>query len=789
MEVIVAKNRGFCAGVKRAVDTALSVPPENTYVLGELIHNPEIVKKIAERGIVTVSAPEEVPEGASLLIRSHGAGREIYESCERRGIRIIDCTCPFVRRTQEIVSRAGEEHKTIIIAGEPDHPEVKGLAGQCKGSIYVFSSEEADFSRFRGKEVVLVSQTTFSEQRFLKIAKNLKNVYPKTLEIFRTICYTTVCRQKEAEKLAGICDAVLVIGGKNSSNTAKLSEIASAKGKPVFRLSGADDFKYENIENFKRVGIIAGASTPDWQTQEVLFKMAENNAEVQETTELVDETPETEEVAAAEETPETETQVAAPAEAAAEETSAPEAQAAAPAEAAAEETSAPEAQAAAPAGAPAGETSAPEAQQGNLMEKVVEDLGKNVRYKKGQIISANIVSATDEGIYVSASGKLEILLAKEDIDCEVYSREAYAARVGEEIQLMVMEITPKVKLSEKALKKIKENEALVKEIESGKEFSVVCTGFNKGGLTAEFGNYPVFIPASEIRAGYVKDLEKYKGKTLRLKLLEIRKERRKEIIASQRVILEAEKAAREAQKAQKEAEFFDSIHVDDIVEGKVERVTSFGAFVSVNGFDCLAHISDLSWTGVKEVTDVLTIGQRYRFKVLKVDREDRKVSIGYKQLQPQPWDLAAEKYAEGDVVHGKVVRIVPFGAFVEIEKGIDGLVHLSQISHEWLDNPTSVLSIGEEVDAKIIRFVPEEKKINLSIKALLPRPEPEPRHEREESASGNAQASRRPRKSNRRSNYSSDSEENDEYREWTEGGYGGASIADLLGGTEDDENK
>ena len=786
MQVIVAKNRGFCAGVKRAVDTALSVSPENTYVLGELIHNPEVVRRIAERGIVTVASPEEVPEGASLIIRSHGAGREIFEACERKGIRVIDCTCPFVRRTQEIVFRAGKEHKIVIIAGEPEHPEVKGIAGQCDGSVYVYSSEEADFSRFREEEVVLVSQTTFSEQRFLKIAKNLKNVYPKTLEIFPTICYTTVCRQKEAEKLAEICDAVLVIGGKDSSNTAKLSEIASAKGRPVLWLSSADDFKYETIKNFKRVGIIAGASTPDWQTQEVLFKMAENNAEVQETTEVVEETPVTEEVAAAEEAPASVAEEAVPAEAAAEETPAPETEEAAPAEVVAEETPAPETEEAAPAEAAAEEAPAPEAQQGNLMEKVVEDLGKNVRYKKGQIISANIVSATDEGIYVSASGKLEILLAKEDIDCETYSREAYAARVGEEIQLMVMEITPKVRLSEKALKKIKEDEALVKEIEGGKEFTVVCTGFNKGGLTAELGTYPVFIPASEIRSGYVKDLEKYKGKTLRLKLLEIRKERRKEIIASQRVILEAEKAEREALKAQKEAEFFDSIHVDDIVEGKVERVTSFGAFVSVNGFDCLAHISDLSWTGVKEVTDVLTIGQRYEFKVLKVDRENRKVSIGYKQLQPQPWDLAAEKYAEGDVVHGKVVRIVPFGAFVEIEKGIDGLVHLSQISHEWLDNPTSVLSIGEEVDAKIIKFVPEEKKINLSIKALLPRPEYEPRHEREENANN---AQRRPRKNNRRGgNNGGEYEEGDEYREWTEGGYGGASIADLLGGN-DDENK
>ncbi|MBQ8406340.1 MAG: S1 RNA-binding domain-containing protein, partial [Clostridia bacterium] len=211
---------------------------------------------------------------------------------------------------------------------------------------------------------------------------------------------------------------------------------------------------------------------------------------------------------------------------------------------------------------------------------------------------------------------------------------------------------------------------------------------------SQLGTYKVFVPASQIRSGYVKDLEKYVGKKLRLRVIEIKKDRNKEIIASQRVIIEEEKAAKEAEKAAKEAEFFANIHEGDVVEGKVERVTSFGAFVSVNGFDCLAHISDLAWNGVKAVTDVLEIGKKYEFKVLKVDEESKKVSIGYKQLQPQAWDLAADKYAEGDVIHGKVVRIVPFGAFVEVEKGIDGLIHVSQISHEFLENPTTVLSIG-----------------------------------------------------------------------------------------------
>ena len=737
MKILVAEHCGFCSGVKKAVDTALSVPPENTYVLGELIHNEDVTSRIRARGLIVVERLDEVPDGATLLIRSHGVGKAVYAACEARGIRVVDCTCSFVRHTQKLVEEASASGRTVVIAGHREHPEVVGLVGWCSGEALVFDSAQEDFSVLEGKDVVLVSQTTFSVQRFSKIAENLQKVRPKTVEIFQTICYTTVCRQKETERIAKQSDAMLVIGGLNSSNTNKLGEIASLYCGRVFRLKNADDFEYEKIKNFKRVGVVAGASTPDWLTSEVLSKMAENNTEVQN---------------------ETVTEAQAPV---------------------AEETVKAEVEA-----APQAEAIAEAADEKPTMAKVIENIDRETPYKRGQLLTVKIVSAKDEGVYVSVSGKGEILVEKSELDCEEYDRAAYAEKVGESIDVMVVDTKP-VKLSEKAVKKVKEEEALLKDIEEGKEFSVVCTGFNKGGLTAELGTYAVFVPAREIRAGYVKELDKMVGKKLRLKMLEIRKERRKEIIASQRVILEAEKAAREAAKAEKEAAFFDSINVGDVVEGKVERVTSFGAFVSVKGFDCLAHISDLSWTGVKEVTDVLEIGKTYQFKVLKIDRENKKVSIGYKQLQPRPWDTAAERYAEGDIVHGKVVRIVPFGAFVELEKGIDGLVHVSQISHEWLENPTSVLTIGEEVDAKVLAFDPEAHKITLSIKALQPRPwqESRERGDRDEQREGGER--RRSRKQNRRT--ASDYADEEEYREWSDGGFSGASIADLLGN--DDNNK
>ncbi len=688
MEFIIAKSGGFCRGVKLAVDTALSIDPQNTYIYGEIIHNPDVVAQITARGIVMVEKLEDVPSGATLIIRSHGVGKDVYDFCKQKNVNVVDCTCEFVRRTQRIVDEKHREGKTIVIVGEKTHPEVIGLNGWCDDKAYIFSSEEEDFSILPEKECCIVAQTTYSKEKFEKIIKNLNNIRGKTVEVFQTICYTTIGRQNEADELSKKCDAILVIGGLNSSNTNKLYEICAKNCPNVIRLRSAADLQYKTIKRYKKVGIVTGASTPNAQTQEVLLKM------------------------------EMETEAKA-----------------------------------------------------TSMEEVVANMDSQPKFKKGQLIKATISSADDSGVAVLLPlAKKEVILDKEEVDCEVYNKDDFNAKLGDEIELMVVAVNP-VKLSQKQIKKLKEEEAAIAEIQAGKEFEVVCTGSNKGGLTAELGSYTVFVPAREIRSGYVKELDKYVGKKLRLRLIELKTERRKEIIASQRVIIEEEKAAKEAAKAAKEAEFFASIHVDDVVEGKVERVTAFGAFVSVNGFDCLAHISDLSWTGVKSVSDVLEIGKKYEFKVLKIDEEAKKVSIGYKQLQPQPWDLAAEKYMEGDIIHGKVVRIVPFGAFVEVEKGIDGLVHVSQISHEFLENPTTALTIGQEIDAKILKLDCAEKKMTLSIKALEPKPEVERKPREEKADDGEVKERvRKPRAA----------KPADEVTEWNEGGIGGVSIADLL---------
>ena len=544
----------------------------------------------------------------------------------------------------------------------------------------------------KDKNVSIVAQTTFSVEKFEKIIKNIKKLCEKSVAVFKTICYTTICRQIEANKLSSECDAMIVIGGLNSSNTNKLYDICKANCPNVFRLASADGFEFDKIKNYKKIGIVSGASTPNAQTREVLFKMEEKSTEVNAT---------------------------------------------------------------------------------NSMADVVAKIDSESKFKKGQIVTATISEATEDGLQILLPfSKKEIPLSKDELDCAAYSQEEYAGKIGDTIDLLVVELKPSLKLSQKMIKLLAEEEAQLAEIEQGKEFQIECTGSNKGGLVGQFGTYSVFVPAKEIRPSFVQDLSKYVGKTLRLRLIEIKKDRKKEIIASQRVILQEERDAKVAEREARDTEFFDSISEGDIVEGRVERATNFGAFVSVGGFDCLAHISDLSWTGTKQVTDVLEIGKCYHFKILKVDREHKKVSIGYKQLQPQPWDLAADKYHVGDVIHGKVVRIVPFGAFVEVEKGIDGLVHVSQISHERIETPATCLNVGDEVEAKIVAFDCEAKKMNLSIKACLAEPERKPREDKGEGEEGRKRT-RAPRR------------DDEELSSWSDGAISvGTSLGDLLANAE-----
>ncbi len=705
MQILKSKHGGFCFGVKRAVDQAIKLKGSNNYVLGEIIHNEAINDKLKKSGIITLDSLDDstLKKGDTLLIRTHGEPKSTFDKAEELGVNIIDCTCPFVRDIHKIVEEHHAKGYKIAIIGNAEHPEIKGINGWCGHSAIITESAK-ELSAIYADKLCVVVQTTYSIEKFNKIIKNFSNSNAKTVDIFTTICYTTTKRQQEAEILSRSCEAVIVIGGSNSNNTQKLFDICKQNCPNVFRMVDPVVFNYEKIKRFKKVGIVMGASTPIEQFQEVISNM-ENITEEIITTETIESEVQQEEV---------------------------------------KET----------------------VSELSEMEAAFNKIKPSKDLKIGQIVSAYISSATDTGLTLSLKNtKKDFELPKEEVLGD-YSKEAYADKIGQPIRVMVVAKNP-LKLSEKAMAKVLEEEAEIDEIKNGKIFEAEITATNKGGLIGKYGSYSVFIPASQIKLGFVKDLEKYVGKTLRLKAEKVESRGRRQIVGSQKVILEAEKAERDAIKAQKDAEFFASIQEGDVVIGTPVRFAAFGAFIDVNGFDCLAHISDLSWTGCKDCSDVLEIGKQYEFKILKIDEETKRVSVGFKQLQPKPWDIVAEKYNIGDVIKGTVVRLVSFGAFVEVEKGIDGLVHVSQISNQWLENPVSALQVGQEVEAKILDINPEKEKMTLSIKALLP--EIEKPAQEEKPAKGKKRAK------------SEVEEDGEELREWKDETDTGASIADLLG--------
>ena len=261
----------------------------------------------------------------------------------------------------------------------------------------------------------------------------------------------------------------------------------------------------------------------------------------------------------------------------------------------------------------------------------------------------------------------------------------------------------------KSMKSLEKIGYLEKVYENNEELTIKVTAAKEKGLVAYYNGVRIFIPSSQIDIKYVEDKESLVGTEMAVKLIDFSKENLSKIVASRKILLE------EA-KAKKEAITWDSLQVGDIVKAEIKRFTNFGAFAEVDGVDGLIHLSQISWSHIKSCEEVLKIGQIVDVKIINLDKETKKLSLSIKELTPEPWSVVDEKYSEGSAVLGKVVRINDFGAFVELEPGIDGLVHISKISHDHIKHPSEVLSIGQEVKCIILSIDKENRKIALSIK-------------------------------------------------------------------------
>ena len=343
-------------------------------------------------------------------------------------------------------------------------------------------------------------------------------------------------------------------------------------------------------------------------------------------------------------------------------------------------------------------------------EQMLEESLKEIR--SGSIIKGVIANVSNGNIIIDLGLKYDGIMPYSEYSDEADAKPEKELKVGDEIEAFVARVNDMdgtVLLSRRKIEGMKMWENIDKWVEEKKPVTVKVTKEVGAGLLANKNGIQVFIPASQLAERNV-DLKEYVGRNITVRFLEVNKDRRK-VIASERVI------AREERNA-KQAEAWAKIKEGAELQGTVKQIEKFGAFIDLGGVDGLFHVSELSWGRIKSPADVLSVGQVVNVYVLSVDEEKKKISLGYRKAEDNPWNNIDAKYKVGDVVEVKIERIVPFGAFAQIELGLEGLIHISQISHKRIGNPSEVLKVGQYVNAKIMEIDAEKKKIELSMKEL-----------------------------------------------------------------------
>ena len=638
-EIKIAKSAGFCFGVKRAVNLVYDQVgnAKKVYTYGPIIHNEEVVSDLERKGVHVLSEEDidamlahdgREDDAKEIVIRSHGIGRDAYKKLEQLGFEIVDATCPFVKKIHRIVQEETEQGHCVVIVGDENHPEVCGIRGWCvREPIIVNSVEQAQKKLdFLDKNVYIVAQTTFNDVKFKDIVEFFRNKGYNVI-VYNTICNATEERQREARALAADVDTMIVIGGKSSSNTQKLYEICRRECENTYYIQTLVDLDLTVIESAKRVGITAGASTPNKIIKEVHGRMDEMN-----------------------------------------------------------------------------------------FEELLKNDESRVSIKTGEIVEGRVIDVKPDEILVDISYKSDGIIPRSEYTNTPNADLTELVHVDDPITAKVVKTNDgegSVLLSYKRVAAEKANEKLEAALESGEILTGKVVQVVSGGLNVMYDETRVFIPASLVSDTYEKNLDKYLDQDIEFVLTEYQPKKRR-IIGNRKQIVAARKA--EAAKA-----LFDRIEVGMIVEGVVKNVTSFGAFIDLGGADGLLHISEMSWGRVDDPKSVLKVGDTVKAFIKNIDGE--KIALSLKFDDTNPWLNAAEKYAPGTVVTGKVARMADFGAFIELEPGVDALLHVSQISYEHVNKPEDVYKVGDEVEAVVVECNAEDKKISLSVKELLPAPE------------------------------------------------------------------
>jgi 4-hydroxy-3-methylbut-2-enyl diphosphate reductase len=637
----LAEHSGYCFGVRQALQRTEEILSralpgrEVIYACGPLIHNASVMKELSEKGLRFISEPEEAEAGATIIVRSHGEGREFYARAEKQKLKIVDTTCPFVSRIRRLAADARAEGRSVLIIGDRTHPEVVGINGWC-GNSAIIADSVAEAREIRRGKLFVVAQTTATREHFDEISACLTENNADAV-ISNTICDATAKRQESCKKTAQMSDIMIIIGDKSSANTRNLYGIAQKNCKKSYFVENIEDLPLKGVKKCNTIGIAAGASTPERVIKEVIAAMSEINVENEK----------------------------------------------------------------------------------DLMGDFMDEIERSLRLpRNGEILTGTVIQVSDRDVIVNLGCKKDGVIPRDEIALEGDQKIPDLFKEGDEVQVKVLKTDDNdgnILLSKKKviISEYWEDVNIAYEEKTSIEAKVIKAV--NGGVIAVFKEIYGFIPLSQLSDRFVDRADEFVGSVFMVKVSRVDQKRNKVVFSRKAVLIEERRKRME--------EIWDSLNVGDTIEGTVMRFTDYGAFVDIGGIDGLLHISEISWGKLKHPQEVLEIGEKINVKILSMNREKEKISLGYKQNLPEPWSIIDEKYAVGQVVSGKAVQIKDYGVFVELEPGLDGLVHISEIAFKRVANISDEISVGQQIKAKILDVDKARRRISLSIRETLERPE------------------------------------------------------------------
>lgn len=663
IKITTAKTAGFCYGVKRAIEFAESVAENGGgCTLGQLIHNSFVTEELKKKGIRPINGLDEAdPKKDTLIIRSHGVGKKIYRELEERGIRYIDATCPNVEKIHKIVEEESKKGVNVLIAGDENHPEVIGIIGHCLTEARVVNSVEdietlvKTDKMFVQNALIFLSQTTAQLDKWIEYKKIVKK-YCTNIKIFDTICKATAARQTEAEQLAKINDIMIVAGGAGSSNTAKLTEICKRHCKTFFTESG-DKLPAEEIKT-----VLSELSSKKGAGEDINIGITAGASTpdgiIKEVHRIMSEIEKNEEMDI------------------------------------------------------------------DFMAEVDKTFK---RVYIGNRVKAYVVSVNNTEAVVDIGTKHSGYIPADELTATPGMLPKDVVKPGDVIDCIVTSINDQdgvVYLSKKRVDAAAGLEKLTEAFNNNTTVTGIVTSVIKGGVIVTCEGTRVFVPAShtgvprgkkgeqpETPEELAKKLEVLLKKEVKLKIIEVAEGRG-------RVVGSIRNAVKEENDALK-AKFWSEIEVGKKYVGEVKSMESYGVFVDLGGVDGMVHSSELTWNRIKHPKEVVSVGDKLEVYVKSFDPEKKRVSLGAKNPDDNPWTKFLAEFKVGDIVKAQVVSTTPFGAFAQIIPGVDGLIHISQISLERVTNVAQHLSIGQVVEAKITEIDQEKNRVSLSIKELL----------------------------------------------------------------------